>query len=161
MNRTVRLAIPCLAALLASCARSTSSGDLERLVHGYCFDLEEDLAQAAEHHHQLAAAIDEKRLSQDQLQRANDDLAASSVGNTVETRRARLRDFESRFGFCKSVHQMNDAISRQITVRLQSLHEQLSENVMTGVMPTAGATAGLLDQFHALVHEVNAMRLEQ
>jgi len=150
-----------LAVVAAACRTDPHSSELAELANGYCFGLETDLQEAAQRHGQLASAIDENRLSPDQLQRADDDLAVLSIGNTVESRRARLRDFESRFNYCESVRQVDAKTVADRTARLQTLHEGLSQNIWTHTMPTAAKTAELLDQFRALVHEVNASPMKR
>ena len=161
MTLRLPLVTVCLAVVLLGCAKNTSSGDLARLAHGYCFDLEENIARAAARHRQLAPAIDEKRLSAEQLERANDDLAMSSIGNTAESRRARLLDFESHFQFCKAIHVMDDAQEKQFATRWQTLREQLGQSIGTGEMPSAAATADLLDQLHTVVHELDALPMKR
>jgi len=143
-----------------ACSHPPDASKLDVSVSSYCRGLELELHDAAMEHRKLAPAIDEKRLSEDQLERANGELGLTSIGNTPETRRARLRDFESRLGFCQRVRGMDAAQASRFEERLGALHEGLKQDVMSGAMPSAARTADLLDQMTALAHEVNGLPLQ-
>lgn len=148
-----------LAALIlsAACNNNADTPQLEKFVHGYCFGLEQELDQAAQTYRRLAPAIDGNRLSADQLERANQELELSAIGNTPETRRTRLRDFISRLDFCEGIRAQDPSSASQFATRLEALREGLGQDVMTGAMPNVAKTADLVDQMKGLAHEVNAL----
>lgn len=145
---------------VGACKRDQPS-DLQQLVHGYCYDLESSLASAAKRHRQLAPALDENRLSSDQLKRANLDLAVTSVGNTAEVRGAKVQELALRFTYCAAFHVIDDAHETDLETRVAKIREALNEDVFTAAMPSATKTAELLDQFRDAVHEVNGFPLKQ
>lgn len=143
-----------LAIAVTMCACSSDRSKLQDRVRSYCSDLESELTRATQEYERTSPELTAGSGAHESRDVAEAVLATESIGASEGVRRARVHDLKGRFEFCALAHQIDDARFSDFQVRGEKI---ASELVASSVVADPARTVQLLQQFSALVHELDAI----